>query len=892
MRAPSGARIRRVSLPLGVAYSIGSLLKETSTVHECWVKNSVRWGDTTWAAGPRDLKPCEAGPKNVSFIRVGPGLFSASLDWNSALSDLTAQYGSNNGHHSPESNLAVPGVPDLRSLTFWRVEGSLADLGAVRPVGFFTWNSHTYAGRWARRGGMLLLALVRPALYASHRVFATRVLHTLLAGVTRDRLDLLGEEYFEYVLKKQLKPEGVARLHECVAAKGGHNVVLVSQGLDHVMRPLALHLGVGRLVSNRLEFRDGIATGRLLDPVIRPRSPLAWATERGADGSVPAERLLRNLGLIGQPEQLAKAILSAKRAEGANHRALVVFDRKPMAEPLSVLQTLAGKNILLVGVTGFIGKVWLAQLLSEVPQIGKIYLLVRRQRTTTAQRRFEKIFEESPVFDALQERLGDQFADFVAERVEVVEGDVSQPGLGMAPEARAHLARTLDLVVNSSGLTDFNPDLRDALASNVAPVMHVINFLRTTDHAGLLHLSTCYVVGSKDGRVTEEVHPNYTPLAIPDFDAEREWRSLQELVAHAEARAESPEITAALRRQALGRRRGDEEPSGPELDNLIRKNRMRWLRNRLTRAGTRRAKRLGWPNTYTLTKSLAESLIVCYGAGLPIAIVRPSIVETSTDQPFRGWNEGINTSAPLSYLLGTYFRQLPTNERKCLDVIPVDMVCRGMTLIAAAVIARRHEPIYQLATSASNPCDMGRSIELTGLAHRKHYRAQQSLEHWIRMQFDTIPVSKSRYEILSVPAQRAVVQGINRAASVLQMKRPPLARQERDLTRVEKLIELYEPFILHNEQVFEADNVQLLSASLPDDERAAFRYDPSSIDWWEYWINIHIPALRRWVYPLIEGRAPESRSRRVFSPQQGGNGTGRRKDPPQAGAASDAGTQA
>ena len=74
--------------------------------------------------------------------------------------------------------------------------------------------------------------------------------------------------------------------------------------------------------------------------------------------------------------------------------------------------------------------------------------------------------------------------------------------------------------------------------------------------------------------------------------------------------------------------------------------------------------------------------------GLPIAIVRPSIVETSTDLPFAGWNEGINTSAPLSYLLGTYFRQLPTNERKCLDVIPVDMVCRGMTLIAAALIQR------------------------------------------------------------------------------------------------------------------------------------------------------------------------------------------------------------
>src|SRR5260370_3249771 len=97
--------------------------------------------------------------------------------------------------------------------------------------------------------------------------------------------------------------------------------------------------------------------------------------------------------------------------------------------------------------------------------------------------------------------------------------------------------------------------------------------------------------------------------------------------------------------------------------------------------------------------------------------------------PFMGWNEGINSCGPLSYLLGTNFRQLPTNERKCLDVIPVDMVCRGMSLIAGAVIARCNARMYQLATSAINPVNMGRSIELTGLAHRKHYRQQQGIEH-------------------------------------------------------------------------------------------------------------------------------------------------------------------
>ena len=101
--------------------------------------------------------------------------------------------------------------------------------------------------------------------------------------------------------------------------------------------------------------------------------------------------------------------------------------------------------------------------------------------------------------------------------------------------------------------------------------------------------------------------------------------------------------------------------------------------------------------------------------GLPVALVRPSIVETSVAKPFLGWNEGINTSASLSYLLGTSFRQLPSNERKRLDIIPVDSVCDGMTLIAAAIIERRNETVYQLATSVSNPCDMRRSIELTSL---------------------------------------------------------------------------------------------------------------------------------------------------------------------------------
>jgi hypothetical protein len=215
-------------------------------------------------------------------------------------------------------------------------------------------------------------------------------------------------------------------------------------------------------------------------------------------------------------------------------------------------------------------------------------------------------------------------------------------------------------------------------------------------------------------------------------------------------------------------------------------------------------------------------------------------------------------------LLGTYFRQLPSNERKRLDVIPVDSVCRGMTLIAAAIVERRNEQIYQLATSVTNPCDMRRSIELTSLAHRKHYRALEGLESWLRLRFDAIPVSKQRYERMSAPAQKAIIQSIQRIVAPLPLRKTPLARAERNLEKVEKLIELFEPFILLNEHDFVAENVEKLAFALVPEERAAFDYDTRGIDWWEYWINIHIPALRRWTYPLIEGRPLEARPSRRF----------------------------
>src|SRR6202035_4021726 len=122
-------------------------------------------------------------------------------------------------------------------------------------------------------------------------------------------------------------------------------------------------------------------------------------------------------------------------------RPIVHFYDGPKSGPLSVRRALAGKSVMLIGVTGFIGKVWLVNLLMDLPEIGRIYLLIRRQKSNPAQRRFEKLVEESPLLDPLYQRYGENLPEFLRQRVEVVEGDVTRAGLGLAPEASERLRK-------------------------------------------------------------------------------------------------------------------------------------------------------------------------------------------------------------------------------------------------------------------------------------------------------------------------------------------------------------------------------------------------------------------------------------------------------------------
>ena len=86
----------------------------------------------------------------------------------------------------------------------------------------------------------------------------------------------------------------------------------------------------------------------------------------------------------------------------------------------------------------------------------------------------------------------------------------------------------------------------------------------------------------------------------------------------------------------------------------------KFIERLLIEEGTERAQFWGWHNIYTYTKSIGEQILRC--STIPHTIVRPAIIESTLLYPCVGWNEGINTSAPLIYLANVGMLSVPTTE--------------------------------------------------------------------------------------------------------------------------------------------------------------------------------------------------------------------------------------
>ena len=181
-------------------------------------------------------------------------------------------------------------MSDYSTAAFFRAEGALVDRGALAVSAYFASNGKGFRERALRLGALALAAPVMGVVGQSDRNLANRAAYLACRRMGEDRVMELAEEYWEDVLSRRVLDRGRELVQD--ARRAGHRIVVVSEAIEPVIVPLAEDLRADELVCNRLEFIEGEATGKLLEPVVGGHEGGRWVKEYAERNRIDLSRSL------------------------------------------------------------------------------------------------------------------------------------------------------------------------------------------------------------------------------------------------------------------------------------------------------------------------------------------------------------------------------------------------------------------------------------------------------------------------------------------------------------------------------------------------------------------------------------------------------------------------
>jgi len=539
--------------------------------------------------------------------------------------------------------------------------------------------------------------------------------------------------------------------------------------------------------------------------------------------------------------------------------------------PLDPRVLMTGGRFLVIGGTGFLGKVFLSMMLDRYgEQIDRFYLVCRARKTQTSEERFTAEILPNGVFDPLRAKLGDGYESWMRDKIVPIDGDVTREFGGVSQAVRDQVRGTLSAIVNVAGVVDFNPPLDYALNSNAYGAKQLVQLCRDVGSPPFMHTSTCYVAGDRTGQI-EEVHPLEHPfpkhgtLDAGHWDPEREIAECADQVESTRTRLRDAFRQSHFHDQTLKNLKAKGEPTrGTPFDDELKRVKRGFENEHLVAAGLERAKFWGWHNVYTYTKSIGEQIFCA--SGIPLTIVRPAVIESALNYPSVGWTEGINTSSPLIYLALKGYHRFPASKESILDIIPVDLVASGMILALSELLDGTAKPVYQLGSSERNPLYMYRFIELFSLFKRRYYREEaggSALANFIQAQFGSVAISADHYyrtgpTVIAEKTKQASGFLKKLSGQVLALKPllDPAAKSlsafSRNSTITARILDQFVPFTATHTYRFVAKNTREAWERVPEDQQAGLPWDPDQIDWRHYMIEVHMPGVVRHVMPQIE----------------------------------------
>lgn len=498
-------------------------------------------------------------------------------------------------------------------------------------------------------------------------------------------------------------------------------------------------------------------------------------------------------------------------------------------------------RVLLTGATGFLGQAVLERLLSAHEGV-HVTAVVRPRGSVSGEQRLRQLLRK-PVFSTWRAAVGDEEAGRVfAERTAVLEGDVS---------AIAEITEPFDVVIHSASIVSFDPPIDQAFSTNVGGAAGLYDALLTSGQdPHVIHVSTCYVGGIAKG---------LRPEAPVDHDVDwaAEFEAALRARDEAETASRTPERLQALIHDATASH-GKEGPKS--VARAAEAAREEWIRTRLVEYGRIRAQSLGWTDVYTFTKALGERVAEQKWAagGHRLSVVRPSIIESALRHPYPGWIDGYKVADPLIMAYGKgALPEFPGLPDSVLDVIPVDFVVNAIVALAvgghrapsgettAESVPAPAPSYYQVCSGASNPLPIHRIYE------------------YIRPFFLTHPLEDDEGKPIRVPEWKfpannvverslLVKERLTAAGGKLTTVLPAttrtrewatsLHRAQSALGSLRTFMDLYQAYA-RTEMIFDDVRTRQLNASLPAGTPEDRTFDVRSIDWKDYWQNVHMPAL-------------------------------------------------
>ncbi|MGF1647602.1 MAG: HAD-IB family phosphatase [Kineosporiaceae bacterium] len=507
---------------------------------------------------------------------------------------------------------------------------------------------------------------------------------------------------------------------------------------------------------------------------------------------------------------------------------------------MRLAERLAGSHLLLTGVTGFVGEALLFRLLRDVPQC-RVSVLVRPKSGQSARDRVAQLLAK-PVFADLP-------PDTLERRVTVLSGDLAD-----VPE----LPADLDVAIHCAGDVSFDPLVMEAFTTNVVGVRtlldRVLGAARTPDggHRPLhyVHVSTAYVGGRRRGPVPEAPVEHLV-----------DWRAELAAAERVSQQCEDRSRTAGMLARFLADAERDHNRAGPlAVARAAEELRQAWVTDQRKEVGAERARSLGWTDAYTFTKALGERVVEeVAGPTIPTTVYRPSIIESALRTPHPGWIEGFKMAEPIILAYGRgELPDFPAAPDSVIDIVPVDLVVNSIIAAAASPPPIGRPAYFHLSSGARNPLSFRQLEQYVSDYFGRHpfdmdARGAVRLQEWHYPGADRIERTLVRAEQAHRLAERAL-SFAPRGERVRSVARD-LDRQKRRLDFLRRYMDLYRAYT-QAELHFVDDNTVALHRSLDPDDAELWGFDTAVVDWREYLVDIHCPAVTRAVreYDVIRKR--------------------------------------